>query len=578
MPLVRPAPKKLVHRYLPVTEWLPGYKWSTDFRWDIVAGLTIWALLVPEAMAYAGIAGVPPEMGLYTAPLALLAYAAFGTSRQLNVGPSSTVALLSASIIAPLAGGDGDLYITLTIWLAIVTGVMFIVFGLVRMGWVANFMASSVLDGFVVGLAIVIGVGQLDKLFGVETEGENAVQEFLDIFREFDMWHWETIVIGMLSLALLFALERFVPRVPAALTVVVLAIVVSTVFDFESLGVHIVGDIPGGLPDIGFPEWVGADLMTDLIVGALAVIVVGYAESYAAAKNYAAKHGYHVDPDQEMIALGAANLGSGVSGGFVVDGSLSKTAAGDAAGQRTQMTSIAASLMVLVTIAFLTPLFHNLPEATLGAIVIHAVWHLIDPEKFTVLWRTRREDFWLALAAFLGVVLLDILPGIVIGVMLSLLVLIYRASFPRGSELGRVVEHGREAYVDVAEFPEAETVDGVVVFRFNENLIFSNAVAFGDQAKELLYRRTDPPANLLIVDCELMADLDVTGARAFLQLRDELAANDVELWIVRLHVGPARETAERSGLLDEVGRDRVFTTIREARDAFRARDEPTDTS
>jgi MFS superfamily sulfate permease-like transporter len=310
--------------------------------------------------------------------------------------------------------------------------------------------------------------------------------------------------------------------------------------------------------------------MSDVMVGALAVIVVAFAESYAAAKTYASKFGYQVDANQEMIGLGAANLGAGLSGGFVVDGSLSKTAAGVGAGQKSQMTSILTAVFVLITIVALTWLFEPLPEAVLGAIVIHAVWKLIDFSGFAVLWQTRRIDFTLAIAAFLGVILVDILQGILIGIILSLLALIYRSSFPEGAELGRVEdEEGNYEYVSVATNADAETRSGVVVYRQTGSLIFSNAAAFSQQARELLWARTDPPATGLVVDCEQMADMDVTGAEEILALLEELQAADVELWLARLH-GDAQITAEKAGVIAAVGEDHVVPTIRAAGQAFRA--------
>jgi len=569
MPLTPPEEQTVLQRYLPIVDWLPKYRWGEWFRLDILAALTVWALLVPEAMAYAGIAGVSPEVGLVTAPLALVGYAVFGSSKHLFVGPSSTVAIISASVVAPLAGSDGDLYLILTIWLAIFTGVFFIGLGLARMGWISHFMASSVLSGFMVGLAIVIAVGQLDKIFGIESEGGNVLQELGSMFEQFSEWDWATIAVGAAALAALFLVEEFAPKIPGALVVMLVAIAASAIFDFEGAGIHVVGEIPAELPNLSIPEWPGWDLMGDVMVGALAVIVVAFAESYAAAKTYASKFGYQVDPNQEMIGLGAANLGAGLSGGFVVDGSLSKTAAGVGAGQKSQMTSILTAVFVLITIVALTWLFEPLPEAVLGAIVIHAVWKLIDFSGFAVLWQTRRIDFTLAVAAFLGVILVDILQGILIGIILSLIALIYRSSFPEGAELGRIEdEEGNYEYVSVANNPDAETVSGIVVYRQTGSLIFSNAAAFSKQARELLWERTDPPATGLVVDCEQMADMDVTGAEEVLSLFEELRASNVEFWLARLH-GDALITAERAGVIAAIGEDHVVPTIRAAGQAFR---------
>lgn len=553
----------MLQRYLPIVDWFPHYDWG-GFRFDLIAALTVWALLVPEAMAYAGIAGVPPEMGLLTAPLALIGYAVVGSSRHLHVGPSSTVAIISASVVAPLAGSDGGLHLALTVWLAVFTGVFLVLLGIARMGWIANFMAASVLTGFMVGLAIVIAVGQLDKVLGVESEGANVLRELWSMLEQFGDWHWPTITVGLLALAALFLIEEYLARVPGALVVMIVAIAASSALGFEASGIHVVGEIPAELPSLGLPDWPGWDLISEVMVGALAVIVVAFAESYAAAKSYATRYGYQVDANQELIGLGAGNLGAGLSGGFVVDGSLSKTAAGVAAGQKTQMTSLITAIFVLITIVALAWLFEPLPEAVLGAIVIHAVWKLIDFSGFVRLWHARRIDFLLALSAFAGVILVDILPGIIVGIVLSLLALIYRASFPQGTEIGMIHdEDGIQAYVGVELYPDAKVRDEYVVYRHPGSLIFANAAAFSDEARALLWARTDPPAAALIVDCEEMADLDVTGSEELIHLNEELGAAGVQLWLARLH-GEARLVAERAGVVDAIGSARITTSIRAA--------------
>jgi len=562
VPLVRPAEKSLLRRYLPITDWLPGYDWGKTLRWDLIAGLTVWALLIPEAMAYAGIAGVPPEAGLYTAPLALIGYAIFGSSRHLFVGPSSTVAILSAATIGGLVASDAATFWEATSWLAIITGAILVILGLLRMGWIANFMSQPVLDGFIVGLAITIAVGQLDKMFGIEAEGENVVREFLDIIAQIGDWHLATMVVGFVSLALLFAMHRFTPKIPAALTVVILAIIASAVFDFETAGIHIVGDIPSGLPPIGLPGWPEGVLVGELILGALAIVIVGYAESLAAAKQYARKYGYKVDANQEMIGLGVANLGAGISQGFVVDGSLSKTAAGDSAGQKTQMTGLIAAVMTIITILFLTGLFFYLPEATLGAIVVHAVWKLIDFKKLSRMLAVRKKDFYAGLASFVGVLIFGILEGVIIGVVLSLLILIYRASFPSATELGRVEIGDRETYVSLADSDEAQRRNGIVVHRFDADLIFSNANGFADSVREMLYE-SEPQAFAVVLDCEQMTVIDMTGAMALQELTAELRDNNVDVHLARIH-GDAFEVARRSGVLDDVGEANVHTTVAEA--------------
>ena len=430
------------------------------------------------------------------------------------------------------------------------------------MGWVSNFMARPVLDGFIIGLAITIAVGQLDKMFGIESDGSNTVREFGSILRQFPDWDVPTMIVGFGSLAVLFLMHRYTPRIPAALTVVIGGILISTVLGFEDHGIHIVGDIPAGLPSLGLPVWPEGVPLGDLVLGALAVTIVAYAESLAAAKTYARKHDYVVDPNQELIGLGVSNLGAGVSQGFVVDGSLSKTAAGDGAGQRTQMAGVTAAILTIITLLFLTGLFFNLPEATLGAIVVHAVWNLIDFGKLERMWNVRKEDFWAAFFALVGVLLFGVLEGILIGIVLSLLILIYRASFPTSTELGHVDVEGGQTYVSLEEFPQAEETPGILVHRFNADLIFSNADTFAESVVEMLYG-SEPSADNVVIDCEMMADMDMTGAARFGELVDELRDHQVDVRLARLH-GSAREVADRSGLLAEVGDDHIHLTVAEA--------------
>lgn len=568
MTIERPPEKSLARRYLPILDWLPGYKWGQDLRWDVIAGLTVWALLVPEAMAYAGIAGVPPQAGLYAAPLALIGYAIFGSSRQLFVGPSSTVAIVSASVVGGIVASSGADFWDITIWLALITGIVLVILGVVRMGWVANFMAQSVLAGFILGLAITIGVSQLDKMFGIEKEGSNTIQEFVSILTQLPEWSLPTMAVGFGSLALLFLMHKYTPKIPAALAVVALAIILSAVLNFDDHGIHIVGDIPAGLPPIGIPDWPTSLPLADLLMGALAITIVAYAESLAAARTYARKYNYAVDANQELIGLGMANLGAGLSQGFVVDGSLSKTAAGDSAGQKTQMAGVVAAIITILTLLFLTGLFFNLPEATLGAIVVHAIWSLLDISEIKGMWFVRKGDFWPAAAALLGVLFLGVLQGIVLGVVLSLLILIYRASFPNASELGRIDPQKADTFVSVESFPEAKDPPEIVVHRFNADLIFSNSEAFTKSVLEMIYR-ADPPARAVVIDCEVMADMDLTGAARLGELIDELRGKNLEVRLARLH-GAAKGVAERSGLLDQIGADSVYLRVAAAVDATQA--------
>lgn len=558
-------PKRTLVSFFPIVGWLPKYQ-SAWLRPDLIAALTVWALVVPEAMAYAGIAGVPPEYGLYAAPLALLGYAIFGTSRHLNVGPSSTVAALSFSVVVALAAAGSDEFIALTVTLAILTGILLIIGGLLRMGVLADFFSKPVLDGFIVGLAITIVVGQLDKLLGYEVESLDFVPDVLLILKDIGMTHWPTLVVGLISLALLFLLEEFVPKIPAAITVLFLAIAASALLNFESMGIHIVGEIPAGLPPIGLPEGITLDQVAALLPGAAAIALVAFAESVAAARSYATKYNYKIEADQELIALGAANAGAGISQGFCVDGSLSKTAASVQAGAKTQMVSIMAAVVIIITIVALTPLFYALPEATLGAIVIHAVWHLTNFKKLARYRGVTSLDFWTALVAMLGVLALGILQGLLLAVFLGLLALLVGTKTRATSVLGRVP--GEKVYRGLENYPEGETVPGLLILRFDGSLYFANAPDFADEVRAGV-ELSDPRPRVVLVDGESINGIDATAIDTITELYDELKRSDISLRFarVRAHV---MEIMGRTGLDETLGADHFYVSIHAGVDAYLA--------
>ena len=555
--------------YLPIAGWLPDYERSW-LRADAIAAATVWALLVPEAMAYASLAGMPPETGLWTAPLALLGYAVFGTSKQLNVGPSSPVAILSLSVVTPIAGGDPEAFIALTSWLAILLGVMFIIFGIFKAGFIADFMSKPVLDGFIVGLALTIAAGQLHKLFGLDVDGSNFFQDIWFVVRDLGETNWATFLVGAASLAALFLIDRFIPRLPGALVVMFAAIIIVSISSLEERGVHIVGEIPGGLPPFGFPDSVGFSSIVSLIPGALAILIVGFAESVAAARSYASKHGYEIDASQEMIALGASNFGAGFSGGFVVDGSLSKTAAADGAGQKTQMTSIIVAVLVLITALWFTGLFENLPEATLAAIVIHAVWHLIDLGKISRYLDIRKDDFWAGLVALVGVLAFGILPGLALAVILSLFFLVGRASRPNTEILGEIAhdDTGVSVYRSIERFPSAGTVPGLLIYRFDAQLFFANAPVFEDHLMTAV-RAADPAVEVVLVDAESISDIDSTALVMLAELERKLSADGISIWYARLR-GEPLEVVERADTFAHLEDPVLYPTIGAGVEAFQS--------
>jgi len=555
--------KRTLKSFFPIVEWLPKYKGSW-LRFDVIAALTVWALVIPEAMAYAGIAGMPPEYGLYAAPLALIGYAIFGTSKHLNVGPSSTVAALSFGVVVGLASAGSDEFISLTIMLAILTGILLIIAGLLRAGVLADFFSKPVLDGFIVGLAITIVVGQLDKLLGYEVESLDFVPDVLVLLKDFGMTHWPTLVVGLVSLALLFLMEKYIPKVPAAITVLFLAIIASALLGFEDMGIHIVGEIPAGLPPIGLPGGITLDQVLSLLPGAAAIAVVAFAESVATARSYASKFNYKVNADQELIALGAANTGAGISSGFVVDGSLSKTSASVEAGAKSQMVSIIAAVIILITIVALTPLFYALPEATLGAIVIHAVWHLIDYHKLMRYRKLTSLDFWTAVVAMLGVLTLGILQGLILAVFVGLIALIIGTKTRATSVLGRVPDEN--IFRGLENYPEGETYPGLLILRYDGSLFFANAPDFADEVRSGV-ELSDPHPRVVLIDGESINGIDATAIFTTIELNDELKRADVELRFARVRAN-VMKIMQRSDLVEIIGSDHFYVSIQDGVDAF----------
>lgn len=521
---------------LPVFESLHGYR-RAWLRPDVIAGLTVWAVLVPEALAYASIAGVPPVVGLYAAVPSLVLYALAGSSRHLVVGPMSATAALSAAIIAPLAGADNGRYIALTAALAIATGIVGLLAGLIRLGFIAAFISEPVLKGFIVGLALVIIIGQVPKLLGIDRHEGNFFEQAWGIVTELGHTQWRTLTIGLISLALVLALRRWLPFVPGALVAVVFGIVAVAMFGLDDKGVAIVGHIDAGLPTLGMPSGLSFGDYLDLLGPAVGVVLIGFAEGLGAAKTYAAKAGYAIDPNRELFGLGVANLGSGLSSGMVVNGSLSKTAVNGGAGAKTQLSGLVVAGLSVVTLLFLTGLFEKLPDATLAAVVIAAVVELVDIAALRRLYRVwttmlgsiygkaARADFLGAMAAMLGVLIFDTLPGLLIGIGVAMLLLVYRASQPHVAVLGKE----GSLWVDVHRHPDATTRPDLLVVRVESGLFFANSDFVKDRIQGLCTDRT----RMVVLDAETSPSIDVTAAAMLLALRDALAARRIGFAIAR---------------------------------------------
>ena len=538
-------------------------------RGDLIAGLTVWAVLVPEALAYATIAGVSPVVGLYAAPGALILYAAFGSSRHLVTGPMAATAALSAAAVGDLAAGGSNEFVQLTVTLALVVGIMALVAGLLRLGFLASFISEPVLKGFIVGLALTIIVGQIPKLLGVPKTDGDFFEQLWGLLGHLGDIDGGTLLVGAASLALVIGLREAAPAVPGSLVAVLLGIAAVQVFDLDRHGIEIVGHIEGGLPSFGLPD-VSSDRYLDLAAVAGGVMLVGFAEGLGAAKTYATKNRYDIDANRELIGLGTANLGAGLSSGMIVNGSLSKTAVNGSAGANSQLSGLVVAVLTVITLLFLTALFEDLPEATLAAVVIAALIELVDFPALVRLYRfhTRgagralalaaRPDFVAAIAALLGVLIFDTLPGLFIGIAASLLLLLYRASRPHIAVLGK--DPGAARWSDRQRHPDSEPATGIVVLRPESGLFFANAEAI----RQAIRAHAGDGTRAVVLDAETVPSIDVTAVAMLIALADELADRGTELVL-------ARDVAGVRDLLatEEATRIRTFPTVQEAVDALR---------
>ena len=553
-----------MRRYLPIVGWLPSYKRSW-LAGDAVAGLSVWALLVPQSLAYAALVGVPVQYGLYAAFAALLAYPLFGTSRQLVAGPSATVGAVSFAVVAPIVGASAmgtSKAVGYTAALALATAVIYVALGLLRMGWVSTFLSKAVMAGFILGFSIGIIIDQSHKLFGVDAVSGTYAQELWGTIKELGDTSLTTLAVGAGSLVVLLAMRQWLPKWPRALIVMAVAIIAVKALDLTSHGVAVTGDVPTSLFSVGLPG-VGWSETAALAVGALSVIFVGYSESLAAARTMASKHGYEIDTNQELIAQGMANGASGMIGGFVVDGSLSKTSVADTAGQRTQMASLINAGFILLTILVLASLFEDLPSATLGAVVIDAMVGLVTFVDLRRYYRVNLADWVFFMGAGLGILFAGIIQGILIGVVLSLLLLIARASRTSVRRLG--YDPGSGTYHAVARTDGLKTTPGIVVARVDGPLFFADADRFRTRIQELAGEDGSPKG--VVIDADAVHLTDTDGADILIQVARELQSHGASLELAQVHPRTL-ELWRRAGLMDVVGEDAVFETVQDAVDAL----------
>ena len=550
-------------RYLPILVWARTYQRGWWGR-DAIAGLTLWGLVVPEGMAYAGIADLPPQAGLYTLVVSLLIYALMGTSRHLSVGPTSaTAALLASSVTAAVIATAGDAddpgtYAASAAAFVLVTGLVFLVAGMLRLGFVTQFLSKPVMDGFVMGLALFVAVGELNKLFGVEKPEGNTVQKLVGVLKELPDANWVAFAIGALSLVVLFWLPRVNPKLPAGLVVLFATILVSKWLDLEGThGVEVVGTLPQGLPSLTFTA-VPLETYLAMVLPAIGVFLVAYSEALGVAHEFADKHGYEVDANQELNAHAATNILSSLFGGMLAAGSMSSSAVKEGAGARSQVANLVAWVATVVTLLFFTPLFATLPEAVLGALIIHALWHIITSRKMRTLRHESRTEFWFGLLAMLGVLLIDVLEGMIIGLVASLVFVIYQSSRPHLATVGRI-PGAPGAYSDLERHPENTPVPGVLILRLHAALYYANAVTVHDQVRERVHA-AHPRPHAVVLDLGAQDTLDLTSAKILITLGRQMRDRGIDAYLTDVHA-PALAFARSVGVLDVIPPDHVFPTI-----------------
>jgi len=548
-------------KLVPITEWLPQYP-RANLRGDVIAGIALAGLLIPESMGYAGIAGLPPQAGLYATAFGLLAYAAFGSSRQLAVSPTSASAAILAATVAPLAAENPGKFIVLASAVSLVVGLLFLVAGILKLGYISDFVSKPVLRGFVFGIALTIVIKQLPKLLGVEKSSGASYMQLWHTLTQVAQTNLWTLVTSAVALAVLFLFDRYFPRVPGALLVLVVGIAVSRVLELHTHGVDIVGVIPAGLPGPNFPILTWSDWL-QAAPAAVGMALVLYAESLGAARTFAGKNGYDIDPNQELRSLAVANATSAIFHGMIVGGGTSGTAANDSNGAKSQVSTIAASLMVMLTLLFLTGWFYHLPEAVLGAIVVHAVWHLLDLSDLRRFRRIRRIEFREALVAILGVLAFGILNGLLLAVILTLIALMRYLSESHVAVLGRLP--GTDEYVDVARHPDAQQFPGILIVRVERMWFFANADGIRRHIRALL-GRASCPVRTLIVSFELIPMLDITAIDVLAQLHASAVDRGLRLVLAGVR-DPVRDRLAKASLLTALGEENIFRSVDHAVDA-----------
>ena len=557
-----------IARLLPILTWLPGYDRGW-LRGDVAAGVAVTALIVPKNLGYAGIAGVPLQNGLYAAAAGAIIYALFGTSRQISTGPSSSLAAVAGGAVI-VTGLGGERAAELVAAITLVAGALFLLLAVLRMGWIARFLSRPVITGFLAGAALDVVIGELPKLTGTSADGVNAWRELSSWVRSLGDIHWTTLLVGATGLGVILALRYLAPAVPGALVLVAGGILASYLFDLDAHGVELVGHVPRGLPT---PQLPNADLLrkeyATIGVAAGALLLIGFSQTAGDARAFATRHRYPIDVDQESVAQGMANMGAGVFQGMPVSTSLSASSLNESAGAKTPVASLVTGALVLLTLIVLAPLFSKLPKPILAAVIIDAVvFGMIDLPELRRLRRVTRFDFWIAVAAIVGVLSVGVLAGVVVGVVLSLGWLVYVATSPAMPLLGR--ESGTQVFRDLEENPGDETFPGIVVLGLESGLFFATAQALDDRIRALAEQGPDPLRGV-VLDLEAVPFIDSQGAAQLSEIHELVEQHGATLRLARVKP-PVLAVLQRDGLVELIGADHIHGNIHRAVEAQLAGD------
>ena len=541
---------------MPALRWLPRYK-RRWLRGDLTAGVAVTALVVPKNLGYAGIAGVPLQNGLYAAAAGALIYALFCTSRQISTGPSSSLAAVAGGAVLA-TGLDKEPAAQLVAAITLASGLLFLALAVFRMGWIARFLSKAVVTGFLAGAAVDVVIGELPKLTGTSAEGDNAWRELGTWISSLGDVHWATVLVAAASLGVILGLRFLAPAVPGALVLVVAGLIASALFDLGAHGVALVGHVPRGLPAPKLPDLtLVKDHYATIVTAAVALLLIGFSQTAGDARSFATRHRYRIDVNQESVAQGMANVGAGVFQGMPVSTSLSASSLNESAGANTPVASLTTGALVLATLIALAPVFSHLPKAVLGAVIIDAVvFGMIDLGELRRLYRVTRFDFWVAVAAIVGVLSAGVLAGVVIGVALSLLWLIYVATTPPMPLLGR--EAGTQVFRDLEENPDDETFPGVPVVRLDGGLFFATAEALEERIRG--FTESTRPPHAIVLDLEGVDFVDSQGASKLKDLHDLTRSDGVTLRLARVKPNVLK-VLRADGLVDLIGADNIHGNV-----------------